>query len=43
MQKYASNVIEKCLDVCDDNILKSYIDEVSRNNGVLGNNMSFKN
>ncbi len=36
MEKYASNVIEKCIEVKEEAILEDYINEICVNNGVLG-------
>ena len=36
MEKYASYVIEKCIEVKEEDILGDYIDEICNNNGILG-------
>ena len=36
MEKYASNVIERCIDISEDIILKAYIDEICDGNSILG-------
>jgi hypothetical protein len=36
MQKYSSNVIEKCLGFEDDYILKQFVNKVCMKNSVLG-------
>lgn len=36
MEKYASNVIEKCIEVKEENIIGIYIKEICSNNEVLG-------
>ncbi len=36
MEKYASNVIEKCIEIKEEDILEYYINEICINNGVLG-------
>ena len=36
MEKYASNVIEKCIEIKEEDIIEAFIDEICINNGVLG-------
>lgn len=41
MQKYSSNVVEKCLEKSHDLALQSFIDEISNPNRAAGKNILF--
>jgi hypothetical protein len=41
MEKYASNVVEKCIEGPDEGILEAYIEEICVNNGVLGKSIYY--
>lgn len=37
MQKFSSNVIEKCFEKGDDNIITKFIDEICQFSRIIGN------
>ena len=41
MQKYSSNVIEKCLEKGNDYILFKFIEEISQSTRIIGINIIF--
>lgn len=41
MQKYSSNVIEKCLEKGNDYILFKFIEEISQSTRIIGINLIF--
>ncbi len=43
MLKYSSNVIEKCLEFLDDEVITAFVEEVCIDNGVLGKFNFFNN
>ena len=35
IQKYSSNVVEKCLEKADENIITKFVDEISQHKKVI--------